>query len=413
MATTAAALPQRSPWVLVIAGCLIAMVTLGVRAIFGLFVEPLSQAHGWGREIFAFAIALQNLVWGAAQPFAGAFADRFGAARVLAGGGLVYAAGVVLMAMSPTPLAVTLSGGVIVGLGLAGASFTIVLAALGRLLPTHKRSWGLGIATASGSLGQFLFAPVGQAFISGYGWQTALMLLALFVAVVPLMSPPLAGRADQTVDADEADLRFTDALRLAGGHGSYWLLVAGFFVCGFHVTFIAVHLPPYLVDLGVGSSIAAWAIGVIGLFNVVGAYASGVLGGRHSKRHLLSLLYTGRAAAIAVFLVLPKTPLVVLGFGAIMGLLWLSTVPLTSGLVAVMFGTRYLGTLFGFVFFSHQVGAFLGVWLGGFVYERTGSYDPVWWLGIALGLFAALVHWPIRERRVPAFAAAVSPVRDS
>jgi predicted MFS family arabinose efflux permease len=396
----------RTPAVVVGCGCLIALLTFGVRSSFGLFTAPISSTHGWGREVFALAIAIQNLLWGAGQPFAGALADRFGSARVLAGGSLLYALGVALMAVADTPLAMNLSAGVLIGLGLAGGSFTIVIAALARRVPPEQRSWATGIATAAGSLGQFLLAPLGQAFILAYGWQTALLLLALGVAVVPLLATAMASAPGGGTAASEVDLGFRRTLALAFGHKSYRLLTAGFFVCGFHVAFITVHLPPYLTDKGISPQLAAWSIGIIGLGNIVGSYASGVLGGRHSKRWLLTAIYGLRAVAIALFVLLPTTPLSVVLFAGAMGLLWLSTVPPTSGLVAVMFGTRYLAMLFGIVFFSHQVGSFLGIWLGGLFYEAFGSYNAVWWMGVALGVFAALVHMPIIEEPAEQFAAA-------
>lgn len=389
-------------------GCLIALINFGVRASFGLFTGPISGANGWGRDVFALALAVQNLLWGAAQPFAGALADRFGPARVLAAGGVVYALGVALIPASTTPLLMNLTAGVLVGLGLAGASFIIVISALGKLLPLERRSWAAGIATAAGSLGQFLFAPMGQAFIAALGWSTALLLLAAFALLIPLLSIPLGATEGGHVGASAAEPRLSpvEALRQAFGHGSYRLLVVGFFVCGFHVAFITVHLPPYLGDIGVGAGWAAVSIALIGLFNIVGSYGAGVLGGTYSKRWLLCLIYLARAALIALFVLLSPTPTTVLAFSAVMGLLWLSTVPPTSGLVALMLGVRHLGMLFGMVFFSHQVGAFLGVWLGGVLFERTGSYDVVWWLAVALSLFAALVHYPIDERPAPELASA-------
>lgn len=401
--TATANYSQHAITVVVVCGCLIALINFGVRASFGLFTGPLSAANGWGRDVFALALAVQNLLWGAAQPFAGALADRFGPARVLAGGGIVYALGVALMPASTTPLLLNLTAGVLVGLGLAGASFIVVISALGKLLPLERRSWAAGIATAAGSLGQFLFAPLGQAFIAGFGWSTALLLLAAFALLIPLLAIPLGGAKGGHVGAAalEPGLSQADALRQAFGHGSYRLLVAGFFVCGFHVAFITVHLPPYLGDIGVGTGWAAIAIALIGLFNIVGSYGAGVLGGRYSKRWLLCFIYLARAVVIALFVLIPPTPTTVLVFSAAMGLLWLSTVPPTSGLVALMFGVRNLGMLFGVVFFSHQVGAFLGVWLGGVVFERTGSYDVVWWLSVVLSLLAALIHYPIVERPAP------------
>jgi predicted MFS family arabinose efflux permease len=396
--------------VVIFAGCLIALITYGLRTSFGLFVDPVSQGRGWGREVFALAIAIQNLVWGIGQPAAGAIADRYGSARVLAAGGAVYAVGVVLMAVSTAPAALYLSAGVIVGMGLAGGSFTIVIAALGRIVPEERSSWAMGLATAAGSFGQFVFAPLGQAFISSYGWATALVFLAGFVAVVPVLAVALkSGGGVSENSGDDPPLPARAAVRQAFGHGSYLLLVGGFFVCGFHVAFITTHLPAHLTDVGTSAFIAAWALALIGLFNVAGSYASGVLGGKNSKRRLLAGIYLGRAAAITLFIVLPPTPVVVLGFAAVMGLLWLSTVPLTSGLVAVMFGRRHLATLFGFVFLSHQIGAFLGVWLGGVAYEQTGSYAPVWWAGVVLALIAAALHWPIVERRAPQLAVAPQP----
>jgi MFS family permease len=401
--------------VVVVCGCLIALINFGVRSSFGLFTGPLSAANGWGRDVFALALAVQNLLWGAAQPFAGALADRFGPARVLIGGGIVYALGVALMPASTTPLLLNLTAGVLVGLGLAGASFIVVISALGKLLPLERRSWAAGIATAAGSLGQFLFAPMGQAFIAAFGWSTALLLLAAFALLIPLLSIPFsgAGEGHTSISASEQQLPLVEVLRKAFGHGSYRLLVAGFFVCGFHVAFITVHLPPYLGDIGVGAGWAAVSIALIGLFNIVGSYGAGVLGGKYSKRWLLCLIYLARAVVIALFVLLPPTVTTVLAFSAAMGLLWLSTVPPTAGLVALMFGVRHLGMLFGIVFFSHQVGAFLGVWLGGVLFERTGSYAVVWWLSVALSLFAALVNYPIDERPAPELASAGAQGRTS
>ena len=404
----------RSPAFVVGCGCLIALITYGLRTSFGLFAAPIGEGRGWSPEVFALAIAIQNIVWGIGQPFAGAVADRYGSARILAVGGVVYAAGVALMAVSPTPLAFNLTAGVLVGLGLSGASFTIVIAALGRIVPDDKSSQAMGLATAAGSLGQFVFAPLGQAFLTDYGWQAALLLLAGSMVIVPALAVALKGGGGRQQDTKEPALPARDAVRQAFGHGSYLLLVAGFFVCGFHVAFITTHLPAHIaVAAGhshggmdtAGPAVAAWALAFIGLFNIVGSYGSGVLGARHSKRRLLAGIYLSRAVVIALFITLPPTPTVVLVFAAAMGVLWLSTVPLTSGLVAVMFGTSNLATLFGIVFLSHQVGAFLGVWLGGLAIEQTGSFMPVWWAGIVLAFVAAGLHWPIVERPAPSFAA--------
>jgi len=395
----------RTPALVISAGCMIAMLTFGIRSGFGLFLEPMSTDLGWGREVFALAIAIQNLLWGLGQPFAGALADRFGAGRVLAGGGILYTLGLVLMAHTTTPGMLYLSAGVLIGLALAGAAFGIVLAAITRIVSEEKRSWALGMGTAAGSLGQFLLTPLGQAFLSAYGWSTALLLLAgLALAVIPLAGV-LAGKPQVSAGVEQS---LRQALKEAGGHASYWYLIAGFFVCGFHVAFIQTHLPAYLKDMGMTGSIGAWAISLVGLFNIVGSYVSGVMGGKYSKKYLLSFLYFARAIVIALFIMLPLSPLSVYLFSAAIGLLWLSTVPLTSGLVALMFGPRYMATLFGIVFFSHQIGAFLGVWLGGLLFDSTGSYQVVWWMGVALGVLAGLIHWPISEQAVvrPAVATA-------
>ena len=392
----------RHPTVVIVAGCAIAIVTFGTRTSFGLFTAPLSALRGWDRETFALAIAVQNLLWGLGQPFAGAIADRYGAGRVLAAGGAVYALGVALMAASTNQAALVLSGGVLIGLGLAGGSFTIVIAAFARLVRPDRRSWAMGLATAAGSMGQFLFAPLGQGFISAYGPATALVLLAGFVALVPILAGSLSGRGEN--DEAEAEVSAREALGIALRHPSYLLLTCGFFVCGFHIAFVSTHLPPYLTDIGMSTSLAAWSLSLIGLFNVIGAYSAGILGGTYPRRLLLSGIYLGRGIAFALFVLVPASTVTVLLFAAALGLLWLSTVPLTSGLVALMFGTRHVGMLFGIVFFSHQVGAFAGALLGGTVYEATGNYDLMWILCIALSVGAAIVHLPIHEQRAPRWA---------
>lgn len=392
---TGPARPWRTPLLIILAGCTIALLNFGVRSGFGLFLEPISAANGWGREVFAMGIAIQTVLWGLGQPFAGAFADRYGSGRVLAGGAILYALGIALTAYSTTPAMLNVTLGLLVGIGLAGTSFTVALAAIARMVSPERRSWALGIGTAAGSMGQFLMVPLGQAFIAAYGWAFALILLSLFaLAIVPL-STVLAGRAPENTGPQQS---LGEALHEAGGQRSYWLLISGFFVCGFHVSFIQTHLPAYIVDRGLDPQIGAWALALVGLANVVGSYTAGVLGGKHSKKYLLSFIYAARAVVIAAFVVLPMTPASVLVFAFAMGLLWLSTVPLTSGLVAQIFGPRYMATLFGIVFFSHQVGGFLGVWLGGKLFDITGSYDVVWWISMGLGIFAAIVHWPIDER---------------
>ncbi|MYZ48332.1 MFS transporter [Propylenella binzhouense] len=390
----------RSLGLVVVAGCLISMLSFGPRSVMGLFLAPMTEAHDWSRETFALAIAIQNLLWGLGQPVAGALADRWGSFRVLAGGALVYAAGLAIMSWAPTPLWLHLSAGIMMGLGMAGASFSIVLAALGRRVPAEKRSIVFGIGTAAGSAGQLLFAPLGQALIIAYGWSQALVMLGAMMLIIPLLATAFAG----TEAAPSGPVRqqsLKEAMLEAFGWRSYNLLVAGFFVCGFHVAFITTHLPPYIVDIGLPASVGAWAIALIGLFNIVGALASGVIAQHFPKPMLLSFIYLGRGVAITLFVLLPPSNVTVLLFAATMGLLWLSTVPPTSGLVALMFGPRYMATLMGITFFSHQVGAFLGVWLGGWLYDRTGSYDMFWWIGVALAVFAGIVHWPIRERPAP------------
>lgn len=392
----------RLPLLIIVSGCLLVLISFGVRSSFGLFLAPMSEANGWGREVFALAIALQNLVWGIAQPFAGAIADRYGSGRVIAVGGVLYVAGVLLMSQSTTPLALHISQGVLVGIALSGTTFAVVLAALARAVPEHRRSWALGIGAAAGSAGQFLLVPLGQAFLSAYGWSTALVLLGLAsVAMVPL-AKALTGRSPSTGDQQS----LPEALREASQHRGYWLLTCGFFVCGFHVAFIATHLPAYLTDGGLSPTLGAWALALVGFFNIIGAYSAGVLGGKHSKKYLLSSLYLSRAIVIAVFISTPLTSASALVFAAAMGLLWLSTVPLTSGLVGQMFGPRYMATLFGIVFLGHQVGGFLGAWLGGALFDITGSYDVIWWTSVALGVMSALLHWPIDERPVVRVATA-------
>lgn len=404
----ATSLGWRTPAVIIVCGCLMAMLTFGPRSTFGFFLQPLSAELGVGRDVFALAVAIQNLLWGVAQPFAGAIADRFGTIRSLWTGAILYAGGLVLMAYSTTPGMLTLSTGVLIGFGLAGSSFTIVLAAFGKLLPEQWRSFAFGAGTAAGSFGQFLFSPLAVALLGAVGWHSTLIIFAIMVLMVLPLSLAVATPA-QTSGAAQTAVQpqsFRDALGEAFGHRSYILLALGFFTCGFHVAFITVHLPPYLVDKGLDATWGGWVIALIGLFNIIGSISAGVLGARLPKRYLLAAIYFLRAVAITGFMLVPVTPASAIVFGAAMGILWLSTVPLTSGLVALMFGVRYMGTLFGFVFFSHQVGSFIGVWLGGVLYERTGSYDVVWWLGAALGIVAALIHLPIRERPVERLATA-------
>jgi MFS family permease len=395
---------SRKMWILVAIGGLIALLGLGIRANFGLFLAPMSADLGWGREVFALSIALQNLMWGFGQPVAGMLADRFGTARVLAIGGLLYGLGIYGMAHASSPTELYITGGLLVGLGMSGASFPLVLAALGRMVPERHRTMAFGITTAAGSMGQFLLVPMGQQFMAAYGWSTALVFLAVIVALIIPLSSAMRGRAEEVAGAVKQSMG--QALQEAGRHSGYLYLTAGFFVCGFHVAFIATHLPAYITDRGLSAEIGAWSLATVGLFNVFGAISAGVLGNRFQKKNILSLIYLSRAVFIALFVLMPISATSVLLFSAGIGLSWLSTVPLTSGIVAQVFGPRYMATLFGFVFLSHQFGSFLGVWLGGYLFDQIGSYDMVWWLGVALGLFAAVVHLPINERPAVRVAAA-------
>lgn len=400
MTVTAARAAVPLPLV-IIAGCIIAAIGFGTRGSFGLFTLPVTEDLGLSREQWGMAMAVQNLVWGIAQPFAGGMADKYGSGRVLAVGGLVYALGVLGMAFSPDTLTMTLTAGVVTGVGIAIASFGVVMAAFGRVVPAEKRSFVFGIATAASSAGQFIFAPLGQGFISAFGWQMALVWIALILLMVIPLSAALRGRTESV--PGEADLPFMQALSRAWGHGSYRLLVIGFFVCGFHLAFINVHMPAYLVQCGLSPEVGSWTIAVIGLFNVVGSLLSGWLGSRLPKQMLLASIYFLRALLIAAFLLIPVSEITAYGFAAGMGLLWLSTVPLTAGLVSLFFGPRYMGMLYGIAFLSHQIGSFVGVWLGGVVYDQTGAYDLVWYLGILLGLGSAAIHIPINERSATNF----------
>ena len=389
--------------------CLIGVLGFGPRTGMGFLLTPMSSAHGWGRDLFALALAIQMLLWGAAQPFAGAMADRFGAAPVLSVGAVLYALGLATMAYASTPAMLHLSAGVMIGFGLAGSSFTVVIGAFGKLMPPQWRALAFGAGTAAGSFGQFLFSPLAVALIDGYGWQRTLVIFAAIVLLIMPLSLALATPRDAgagTAATAPPQQSLAQALTEAFGHRSYWLLVLGFFTCGFQIFFIAVHLPAYLVDRGLPAEIGGWTLGVVGLFNIVGAVAAGWLSAFMPKRYLLSLIYFARAVAILVYIMLPPSTAATLIFGAVLGLLWLSTVPPTSGLVTVMFGTHWLAMLFGFAFFSHQIGGFLGVWLGGVVFERAGSYDAVWWLAILFGLLSAAINLPIVEKPVQRLAAA-------
>jgi MFS family permease len=405
MSTVAAPAPLklarcRTPTVLIAIGCVIALIAFGPRSTLGQFLSPLSFDRGWGREAFSLAIAIQNLLWGAAQPFAGAVADRFGPMRVLCFGAILYATGLAWMGQATTLVELNLSAGVLIGFGLAGCSFPMVIGALGKLVPENWRGFAFGAGTAAGSFGQFLYSPLAAALIHAFSWQTTLLVFAGTILLVLPLSLALATPQSASAAAAAKPQSSRQALIEAFGHGSYVLLVLGFFTCGFQLAFVTVHLPSYLVDRGLGADVGAWTIGLIGLFNIIGSLSAGWLSGRMPKRYLLSIIYFGRASAIVGLITLPQSTVAVLVFGAVTGLFWLSTVPPTSSLVALMFGTRWLAMLFGFAFFSHQVGGFLGVWLGGWAFEVTGSYDVVWWLSVFFGVASALINLPIVEKPV-------------
>ncbi len=381
-------------------GAAIVTLSMGIRHGFGLWLQPMTQSQSWGRETFALAIAIQNLVWGFSGIFAGIVADRFGAFKVVIGGSLLYALGLIGMAGATTPLMLCASAGVLIGLAQAGTTYAVIYGVIGRNVAPDKRSWAMGVAAAAGSFGQFLMVPTEGFLISNWGWQSALVILGVAsLMMVPLAwglrEPGLAhgngARREQTV---------LQALREAFNYPSFQLLMAGYFVCGFQVVFIGVHMPSYLRDKGLSPQVASYALALIGLFNVFGTYAAGVLGQKLQKKSVLSFIYLTRAAAISVFLLVPLTPTSVYIFSSVMGLLWLSTVPLTNATVAQIFGVAHLSMLSGFVFFSHQIGSFLGVWLGGYLYDLNGSYELVWYIAIALGVLAALVNLPIKETSI-------------
>ncbi|HVE52529.1 MAG TPA: MFS transporter [Ramlibacter sp.] len=378
-------------------GAMIVTLSMGVRHGFGLWLQPITQAQDWSRQTFSFAIAIQNLSWGFFGIFAGMLADRFGAFRVIIGGAVLYALGLAGMALSPNPLLFALTAGVLIGAAQAGTTYAVIYGVIGRQIDPSKRSWAMGVAAAAGSFGQFLMVPVEGFLISGLGWQQALLALAVGVLLIAplafgLREPGFAGasppKREQTIG---------QALGEAFKYPSFQLLMAGYFVCGFQVVFIGVHMPSYLKDNGLSPQVASYALALIGLFNVFGTYIAGSLGQRMARRKILAGIYIGRSVAITLFLWAPLTPMSVYIFSAVIGLLWLSTVPPTNATIAQIFGVAHLSMLGGFVFFSHQIGSFMGVWLGGLLYDRTGSYDVVWYLAIALGIFAALVNLPVRE----------------
>jgi len=398
----------RAAAVVVVAGCAISTVGFGIRSVFGLFLEPMTSARGWSRETFALAMALQNLLWGVALPFAGAFADRVGPVRVIALGALIYAAGVWGMSAAESSFALYLTGGILTGTGIAFSAFSIALAAMARVVAAQKRSLVLGLGTAAGSFGQVLFSPIAQGFISAFGWHTTLLV---FAATTLVMIPLALLLPNDPADPAQAGAQqsVAQAMAEALAHRGFVLLTVGFFVCGFHVAFITVHFPVYVTDLGLRAEVGAYCIALIGLFNIAGSFLSGMAGQYWSKKCGLSAIYFARAVCIFVLLIAPKTELTVYLFAGAMGILWLSTVPLTTGIIAQVFGVRYMATLFGFVFLSHQLGSFIGIWLGGRLYDNSGSYNAMWWAGIVAGVLAAIVHLPINEKPLARLSADKKP----
>ena len=382
---------------LLMCGAAIATLSMGIRHGFGLWLQPITQAQGWTRETFAFAIAIQNLSWGICGIFAGMLADKLGAFKVLLGGAVLYSLGLVGMALSPTGFMFTLTAGVLIGAAQAGTTYAVIYGIIGRNISADKRSWAMGVAAAAGSFGQFLMVPIESFLISNIGWQQALLILAGAVLLIMPLALGLRESGFGGGQAAKRDHTIVQALREAFKYPSFQLLMAGYFVCGFQVVFIGVHMPSYLKDKGLSPEVAGYALALIGLFNVFGTYAAGSLGQRMPKKNILVFIYFTRAVVITAFIAAPLSPMSVYIFSSIMGLLWLSTVPPTNAAVAQIFGVAHLSMLGGFVFFSHQIGSFLGVWLGGVLYDRTGSYDIVWYITIALGIFAGLINLPVRE----------------
>lgn len=389
--------------IVIAAAAIIVTIAMGLRQAFGLFLPDMSAGLGIGRSSFGLALALQNLMFGLAQPFVGALGDKYGAGRVVAVGTLVYVTGLIGASLATDAIGLHLSFGVLVGVALSATTFVVVLGAVGRAVPAEKRSMAFGIVTAGGSFGQFLLVPTGQLLISELGWRMALVAMAGIAAVMVVLAIGVAGKpaAAQGPAGDAPSQSLKEALREAAAHRGFWLLNAGFFVCGFHLAFIATHFPAYLTDKGLGLSIGANALALVGLFNIFGSYLFGMWGDRRSKKYLLSALYAARSVVMIVFLVLPLTPFTALAFAAAMGFLWLGTVPLTSGLIGQIFGIRYLSTLYGIVFLSHQIGSFFGAWSAGLMFDLTGSYDSIWMASVVLGFMSAIVHAPIPDRPVP------------
>ncbi len=389
--------PKLSMFQVLACGAAIVTLSMGIRHGFGLWLQPITQEMGWTRQSFAFAIALQNLSWGVMGIFAGMAADRFGAFRVLMGGAVLYGLGLAGMALSPTPLLFALTTGLLIGAAQAGTTYAVIYGVLGRQIAPEKRSWAMGVAAAAGSFGQFLMVPVEGWLIASLGWQQALVALSMAVLMIVPLAFGLREPGFQGAAPPKREQTIAHALKEAFSYPSFNLLMAGYFVCGFQVVFIGVHMPSYLKDHGLSPQVASYALALIGLFNVFGTYIAGTLGQRMPKRFILSFIYMARAVVITIFLLVPLSPLSVYVFSAVMGALWLSTVPPTNATIAQIFGVQHLSMLGGFVFFSHQIGSFMGVWLGGYLYDATGSYDIVWYIAIALGVLAGLVNLPIKE----------------
>ena len=404
MTQSATALRARrvSPATIILAGCLISLLTFGPRSSLGAFQRDMLTTNNWTREIFSIGVALQNLLWGVGQPFAGAVADRFGAVRVLCAGALLYALGLAAMAYAQDPAVYSISTGLLIGFGLSGCSFNLVLGAFGKLLPEHKRGMAFGLGTAAGSVGQFLFNPLSVGLINAAGWQNTFLIYGvMMLAVIPLATFLATPRADSaSAGAGLPQQSLKAALSEAFGHRSYVLLVLGFFTCGFQLAYVTSHFQIYLTDKGLLPWVGAFCLALIGIFNIVGSLSSGWLSSRMPKRYILSFIYLARAAVTLMFLALPVSSASAFAFAGLTGLLWLSTIPPTSSLIGLMFGQKYFAMLYGFAFFSHQVGGFLGVWLAGRVFDQTGSYDLVWYLSIALGVVSALINLPIVEKPV-------------
>ena len=385
---------------IVLASVLLA-INFGFRSSLGLFLKPVSETFGYGREVFAFSLALQNLLWGLSQPIAGAFADKFGTSRVIIVGSIFYSLGLYITATADSFIDLHLGAGILIGMGISGTGLGVILPAMARMVAPEKRALALGVGTAAGSAGQFLFIPVAREFLVAYGWQVALILMAIGALSMILFSPVFKGDSKSNITIDnEPKQNLREALSEASGHIHYWLLIAGFFVCGFQLAFITVHMPSYLADKGFDSSVAAISLSIIGLCNIVGSLVSGHLSGIYSKKWILTYIYAARSVVIVLFLILPISTLTIYAFSFATGLLWLATVPPTSGLVAQIFGLRFMGTLYGIVFLNHQIGSFTGVWLGGYLFDTTGSYDQVWWWAAIIAAITALIHVFIDERPI-------------